>query len=59
MADSESSTIVFPFPIDVIRPFLEGVTRNSAASRGEREAATGGNLPSSRSSPANPARATR
>jgi hypothetical protein len=78
MADSESSTIVFPFPIDVIRPFLEGVARTSAASRDEPEVATrdvrdqlaapatsGGKVsaevdaPNSRSSPANPAHATR
>jgi regulator of protease activity HflC (stomatin/prohibitin superfamily) len=42
MADSESSTIVFPFPIDVIRPFLEGVATTSAASRDQPEVATSG-----------------
>ena len=86
MSGSESSTIVFPFPIDVIRPFLDGVARTSAASGDEREVATSGqptvgtrdvrdqlaapatsgerlsaeaDAPSSRSSPANPAGATR
>ena len=42
LADSESSTIVFPFPIDVIRPFLEGVARTSGASRDDSEVATRG-----------------
>ena len=42
IGDSESSTIVFPFPLDVIRPFLEGVARTSAASRDEPELATSG-----------------
>jgi regulator of protease activity HflC (stomatin/prohibitin superfamily) len=43
MSDSESSTIVFPFPIDVIRPFLDGVARKtSAASGDEPEVATSG-----------------
>jgi hypothetical protein len=42
MADSESSTIVFPFPIDVIRPFLDGVARTSATSRDEPDVATSG-----------------
>jgi hypothetical protein len=86
MKGSESSTIVFPFPIDVIRPFLDGVTRTSTASRDDPEVATGDHpavgargdrdqlappdtigerasadaeARSSRSSPANTARATR
>ncbi len=42
MSDSESSTIVFPFPIDVIRPFLEGAAKTSAASRDQPEVMTSG-----------------
>jgi hypothetical protein len=40
MGDNEGSTIVFPFPIDVIRPFLEGVATTSAGSRDEPKGAT-------------------
>ena len=42
MGDNEGSTIVFPFPIDVIRPFLEGVATTSAASRDQPDVTTGG-----------------
>jgi regulator of protease activity HflC (stomatin/prohibitin superfamily) len=42
MGDNAGSTIVFPFPIDVIRPFLEGVATTSAASRDQSEDTTSG-----------------
>jgi len=42
MGDNEGSTIVFPFPIDVIRPFLEGVATTPAASRDQPEVTTSG-----------------
>ena len=42
MSDSDSSTIVFPFPIDVIQPFLERVAKTPAASRNEPAIATSG-----------------
>jgi hypothetical protein len=37
MGDNESSTIVFPFPLDVIRPFLDGVAGAATGSRDEPE----------------------
>jgi regulator of protease activity HflC (stomatin/prohibitin superfamily) len=43
LGDNQNSTIVFPLPLDVIRPFLEGPgATSSAASRDQPEAATGG-----------------
>jgi regulator of protease activity HflC (stomatin/prohibitin superfamily) len=42
VGDNQNSTIVFPLPLDVIRPFLEGTgATSSAASRDQAEAATG------------------
>jgi hypothetical protein len=43
LGDNQNATIVFPLPLDVIRPFLEGPgATSSAASRDQPEAATGG-----------------
>ena len=42
IGDNNSSTIVFPFPIDGIRPFLDGVAATSAASRNQPQATTSG-----------------
>jgi regulator of protease activity HflC (stomatin/prohibitin superfamily) len=41
VGDNQNSTVVFPLPLDVIRPFLEGAgATSSAASRDQPEAAT-------------------
>ena len=40
MGDNEGSTIVFPFPIDIIQPFLERVGTTSAANRDQPEVTT-------------------
>jgi regulator of protease activity HflC (stomatin/prohibitin superfamily) len=72
MGDNESSTIVFPFPIDVIRPFLDGVAGTASGSQarddrdqlappdtvGERASAEAGTR-SSRSASASHAGASR
>jgi hypothetical protein len=42
VGDNQNSTIVFPLPLDVIRPFLEGGSTSSVASRDEPEPATSG-----------------
>jgi regulator of protease activity HflC (stomatin/prohibitin superfamily) len=43
VGDNQNSTIVFPLPLDVIRPFVEGAgATSSAASRDQPGAATGG-----------------
>ena len=43
VGDNQNATIVFPLPLDIIRPFLEGAgATSSAASRGQPEPARGG-----------------
>ena len=42
LGDNQNATIVFPLPLDVIRPFLEGAgATSSAATRDQPEAASG------------------